>query len=263
MESTCSSESQIFEVNAIEQVINRDYKKLYGMVYRMTESHQDTEDILQNAFLKVYKNIDKFMNKSRLSTWIYKIVINESCRHMKSWKKLPVVAIAEDRGITEEAFFNSLEFVPDFSENLVIEELREKCLHGFLRCIPKKMRVCFLLKTCLELKNKEIAEVMNITTDNVKVTLYRSRKRLKEMFEDRCSLIDPSKPCKCYFWIKYMKDNNLPLPEGHRQIKADALKEEHFRNLSLLKKIDYLYHAEESISKIEFINKLKKVIEIL
>ncbi|MBN2851401.1 MAG: RNA polymerase sigma factor [Clostridia bacterium] len=247
----------------IEAAVQKDYKKLYGTVYRMTENHQDTEDILQNTFLKAYRHFDGFKNQSSLSTWIYKIAINESYRHMKSWNKLPVAVITKEKEVSEEIFFSSLQYEPDFDDELIMEEMREKCLRGFLRCIPKHMRVCFLLKTCLELKNREIAKVMDITEENVKVTLFRARKKLKELFEYRCSLIDPEKPCQCYLWIKYMRDNHLPLPSGHMQFKNEELRKEHFRNMTLLKKINYLYHVEGKLPEKEFFTELKKIAEVL
>ncbi|TCO67889.1 RNA polymerase sigma factor [Marinisporobacter balticus] len=247
----------------LEFHIQTNYEKLYSLIYRMTENHQDTEDVLQNTFIKAYSNIDNFKKKSKLSTWVYRIAINEGCRYLKSWNKLPLIAITEEQGVSEETFFKGLEYEPSIDDELIVEDMREKCIHGFLKCIPKKMRICFLLKSCLQLKNKDIAEVLEISEDNVKVTLHRARQKLKDMFEMRCSLIDPQKPCKCYLWIKFMRDHNLPLPSGHDQFKNDDLLKRHFKNMSVLRKIDYLYHAEGKMSKIEFISKLKNLSEIL
>ncbi|QUI21309.1 hypothetical protein HZI73_02970 [Vallitalea pronyensis] len=129
--------------------------------------------------------------------------------------------------------------------------------------MPQKQRACFLLKSCLQLTNNDIGEVLGISEGNVKITLHRGRKKLQELFEMRCNLIDPQKPCKCHLWIKFMRDHQLQLPKGYEQPKADALKKEHFRNLSLLKKIDYLYTVEAKINKDTFMEHLKKVAKIL
>ena len=229
----------------------------FGFIYKMTENTQDTEDVLQNTFIKAYHNYASFRNESKLSTWIYRIAVHESYRHMKSWNKLPVVSITEKLGLSEEEYFQGLEYTPDFEDRIIVEEMREKCLRGFLRCIPQNMRVCFLLKTCLELRNKEITDIMGISEANVKITLYRARKRIKEMLEDRCSLIDPDKPCKCYYWLKYMKDHNLPLPNEPIDYRDEVLKSELFNRISLLKKIEFLYHTQKSFSYQDFIEKIK------
>ncbi|PKM88087.1 MAG: hypothetical protein CVU87_08200 [Firmicutes bacterium HGW-Firmicutes-12] len=247
----------------IERVYNDNYEKLYACAYRMVGNHQDTEDVLQEAFIKAYKKIDSFRGESKLYTWIYRIVINESYRCFERINKLPVTCITERLGIDEKDFFTSIDYTPNYDDNLIIDEMREKCLQGFLKCMPKQQRVCFLLKTCLNLKNEEIAEVLDISIENVKVTLHRGRKKLQELFALRCNLIDPDKPCKCYLWIKFMKDHNLEIPTVHYQAKTEELKKEHFKNLSLLRKIDYLYTVEAKYTKDVFINRLKKAIEIM
>ncbi|HYE81941.1 MAG TPA: RNA polymerase sigma factor [Clostridia bacterium] len=247
----------------IEDIFSSNYEKLYSCAYRMVGNHQDTEDVLQNAFLKACKYIDKFRGDSELFTWIYRIVINESYRFFQKINKLPLTIITENLKISEKEFFESISYCPDYDDNLIIDEMREKCLQGFLKCLPKNQRVCFLLKSCMNLKNQEIADVLGMSLENVKVTLHRGRKKLQEMFEMRCSLIDPEKPCKCHLWIKYMRDHALPIPTGHNIIKADELKKKYFRDLSLLKKIDYLYTVEAAWTKDEFLQKIKKAVQLM
>ncbi len=240
-------------------VFEEQYEKLFGMVYRMTESVQDTEDVLQNVFVNAYKNVCKFKGDSKLSTWLYRIAINESYRYLKTWNKLPVVKIAEERGMNETDFFDSIKYTPNPDDNLIIEEMREKCLRGFLRCIPQKMRVCFLLKNCLELKNKEIAEVLDVSEANVKVLLHRGREKLKDMFEYRCNLINPEKPCKCYLWIKFMKERGLPLPEQGLSYQNKELEAHHFKNMSTMNQIEYLYKVKHEYTYKEFLSRLQKL----
>ena len=243
----------------IALVFEEQYKKLFGMVYRMTENTQDTEDILQNVFIKAYSNIKKFRGDSELTTWLYRITVNEGNGYLKSWRKLPVTQFSEELGLTEKEFFESIEYIRIQDDKLIIEEMREKCLRGFLRCIPQKMRVCFLLKTCLELKNKEIAKVLNLTEANVKVLLHRGREKLKDMFEYRCNLIDPQKPCKCYLWIKFMRDRGLPLPENGINYRDKELEEDHFKNMSTMKQVEYLYKVKHEYTYEEFLNRLQKL----
>lgn len=260
MQTNLSTQNKIAE---LEKVFTHNYKKLYACAYRMTGNHENAEDVLQNAFLKAYKNIEGFNEQSKLYTWIYRILINESYRFFEYIDKLPIVRMSEQTGKSEEEIFGGMKYIPDYDDNLIMDEMREKCLHAFLRCLPKKQRVCFLLKTCMRLKNQEIAEILEVSLENVKVMLHRGRKRLQELFEMRCSLINPDKPCKCYLWIKYMKDHNLQMPAGYCQEKTEELKKEHFRNLSSLKKIDYLYTVKAKWTKDEFIHKLKKVVEVM
>ena len=243
----------------ITALFKEQYERLFGMVYRMTENVQDTEDVLQNVFIKAYKNSRTFRGDSKISTWLYRITVNESYDYLQTWNKLPVINISKELGITENEFFDSIEYTKNQDDNMIIEEMREKCLRGFLRCIPQKMRVCFLLKTCLELKNKEIAKVLEISEANVKVLLYRGREKLKDMFEYRCNLIDPTKPCKCYLWIKFMKDRGLPLPQEGMNYWNKELEAEHFKNMNVLKQIEHLYKVKHEYTYGDFINNLQKL----
>lgn len=182
---------------------------------------------------------------------------------MDKWRKLPLKTIIEKRGISEQEFFKSLEYTHNFDDQMIIEEMREKCIFGFLKCVPKRQRICFLIKTCLGLKNREIAEIMDTTEGNVKVLLHRGKKQLQEMFQMRCSLIDPEKPCKCYLWIHFMQENGLPIPEGYHQYKHDALLSDYYNNMAELQKIDYLYQAEHAVDKTEFTNRVMTLLEEL
>lgn len=226
----------------------------------MVGNHDDTKDILQNSYVKAFTNIEKFRAESSLTTWLYRILINECYSHFETLKKLPLTCITENLNISEQQFFESIDYDRKIDDEIIIEELRERCLFAFLKCVPKNQRVCFLLKTCLELGIEEIAEVMNMTKSNVKVTLHRGRKRLQDLFHNRCYLIDPNNPCKCFLWIKYMKDKNRVLPKGYNQIKNDKLRQQYFTNMSTLQKIDYLYTVESSLSKNDFINQLQNLV---
>lgn len=250
-------------VEALTSLISNDYEKLYAYTFRMVGNHQDTEDVMQNAFIKAYRGINKFRGDASLNTWLYRILVNESYRNFEQIKRLPLNIITESSGITEKEFFDSIDYEQKIDDELVIEELRERCLFAFLKCVPKKQRVIFILRSCLEISYDEIAEVMEMSVSNVKVTLHRARQRLLELFNNRCSLIDPEKPCKCYLWIKYMKDHNRPLPSGYHQVKNDELKKQHFKNMDNLRKLDYLYTVQAAITKEEFLNKLRNMQKVM
>ncbi|QUI21308.1 hypothetical protein HZI73_02965 [Vallitalea pronyensis] len=78
-------------IDELIRLFNEDYKKLYACAFRMVGNHEDAEEVLQNAFLKAYKNIHQFRGKSKLYTWVYRIVLNEGYRYFEYIDKLPVV----------------------------------------------------------------------------------------------------------------------------------------------------------------------------
>ncbi len=253
-------ETSLFQ-NELLHLYENEYDKLYCIAFRMTGNHHDAEDVLQSAFLKAIKHLQKFKGEAKLSTWLYRILVNEGNNNFKQIKKLPVVAITQSLGISEVDFFANLEASSEPIENkLIVEEMREKCLTAFMRCLPKQQRAVFVLRTFLNLSLLEIAEILEISENNAKVTLYRSRKSIQELHYERCSLIDPSKPCKCYLWVKFMKDKNLPLPVGYTDYKDPFLMDEYKQYIHGSMDIYALYKVGRQIPKDTFISKLREQI---
>ncbi|HEY9060061.1 MAG TPA: RNA polymerase sigma factor [Pseudobacteroides sp.] len=114
----------------LETLLESDYERFYSIAFRMTGNHHDTQDILQNSFMKAFKNIDKFRGGSKLSTWIYRIIINESNQFFSRINALPITCITNREGITEEVFFERLKTLPSFDDELIVDEMREKCLRS-------------------------------------------------------------------------------------------------------------------------------------
>lgn len=242
-----------------EEIIDTEYNRFYAIAFRLTGNHHDSQDVLQTAFLNAFRNLDKFQGKSKLSTWIYKIIVNESKHFLGKMRALPISEIVKREGITEEAFFGGLKAQSVFDDELIMDEMREKCLQGFLNCMSKNHRAAFLLKTITSLSVKEIAEVLDISIENAKVSIFRARHKIKEMLEDRCSLINPEKPCDCYLWTRYAKLKEIEIPKMHYQEKSKELKEKHFINLSNLRKIQYLYEVNPLKNKELFLKEFKKI----
>lgn len=247
--------------NELLKLYEEEYDKLYNIAFRMAGNHHDAEDAMQNAFLKAIKYLQQFKGDAKLSTWLYRILVNEGNNNYKRLRRLPVVAITQELGMSEEDFFSQLES-PDepIANKLVVDEMREKCLTAFMRCLPKQQRAIFVLRTFLNLTISEIAEVLEMTENNVKVTLYRARKNIQDLHHDRCSLIDPSKPCRCYLWVKFMKDRNLPMPKGYTDYKDPELVDEYKQFIHGALDIYAMYKVGRKIPKEIFLKRLREKI---
>ena len=81
---------------------------MFSVAYRLTGRKEDAEDVIQEAFLNVYKAYQEFQGKSMISTWLYKIVVNCSYRYIKKQKKLPVVDISSGFNMSQNQFFEMI-----------------------------------------------------------------------------------------------------------------------------------------------------------
>jgi RNA polymerase sigma-70 factor (ECF subfamily) len=225
-----------------DKVYEEQYDKLYRLAYRLTANKEEAEDVLQEAFLYAYSAFPKFQNKSQISTWLYRIVINCSYKNMKKLKRLPVYDIAPRYNMTKDEFFEKLKSYEPVEDEVMVNCMREQCLQLFLRCVPSKQRTAFVLKVLLDLPCEDVAQIMDISVGAVKTNVYRARLRMKENMEDKCSYINPDSPCNCKNWVAYAIENNkmdmIPSFQLDKEIDYNLI----FRKeMNFLSKVMFLY----------------------
>ena len=238
------------------------YDKLFSTAYRLTGRKEDAEDVLQEAFLNAYKAFGEFQGESLVSTWLYKIVINCSYKYLKKQKRLPVVDISSRLNMSQKEFFEMLKAEESVEEVVLTNDMRESCLQMFLKCIPQKQRIAFVLKVMLKLSTEEVAAIMDISEGAVKTNVYRARLSMKDNMEDKCSYINPDNPCSCKNWVAYaIRNNKMELiPKVELQNTVDY-EEIYNSEIEFLAKVVLLYgNYPEHQSYQEFINRMKSMI---
>lgn len=160
-------------------VQERLYEKYAGQMYlvalRYSKMQQEAEDIVQEAFVKVFQNISSFRQDSTLPYWIKKIVVNTALNHQRSKLYMyPMVDVSELNGIGREA--NALS---DFSYQELLELIRE---------LPDGCRVIFNLYAIEGYKHYEIAELLEISEGTSKSQYSRAKSLLQEKISQRLSV---------------------------------------------------------------------------
>lgn len=243
-------------------VYEEHYNKLFAVAYRLTGRKEDAEDVLQEAFLNAYRAFHEFRGKSSVSTWLYKIVVNCSYRYIKKQKRLPVVDISSQLNISQKEFFESIKTGESVEETALVDDMREACLQLFLKCIPKKQRIAFVLKVLLKLSTEEVAEIMGISEGTVKTNVYRARLSMKENMEDKCSYINPDNPCQCKNWVAYaIRNNKMGMIQKVEMQKITDYEKIFNSEFDFLSKLVLMYsNYPERRSYEEFINRMKGLV---
>lgn len=145
---------------------------LYWKIRHIVLTHEDADDILQNTFLKVWANIDSFENRSKLSTWIYRIAINESLDFLRRKRN-------ETR-----LYSTDMEHV---SERLTADEwfdgdLTQARLQEAITKLPNAQRLIFTLRYFNEMKYKDIAEALNRSEGAVKASYHIAVQKIVSFF---------------------------------------------------------------------------------
>jgi len=172
---------------------------LETFLFRFLCNKQDAEDIVQETFLKVSKNINAFQKKSSFKTWVFAIAVNLSKNHLKKQKLWQ--ADYQDKGelhhLKSEELMNRLKDVYASAPDIQFE-LKEHISYCF-NCITKTLslsqQTCLLLKEVYQFKTKEIMKIAELTEGQVKHNLSYARKIMIRVFDNRCAIINKNGIC--------------------------------------------------------------------
>lgn len=145
------------------------------IAYRVCRNRTDAEDIVQNAFVSAFQNLYSFKNKGKFSSWFYRIVYNLSLNHVNKQKNKKEDFNFDSERLEEIDISNT-------SEEIRKKERREK-IDDALAKLPQTDAVIISLYYLEGYSVKEIAQIVSLTDNNVKIKLFRARKTLKEIIE--------------------------------------------------------------------------------
>lgn len=154
--------------------------QIYRLAMKMLGDEQDAEDVLQNTFMKALQSIEKFEGRSSLSTWLYRIAVNEALMSLRRQK--PTISVAMDYEDDQDELQHPTQFTDWCC--LPEEELLSAESKGYLdkaiRQLPERLRVVFLLRDIEGLSIRETSEALDLTETAVKTRLLRARLNLRE-----------------------------------------------------------------------------------
>lgn len=162
--------------NAFSVLVDRYKDLVFTLSLKMLKNREEAEEVAQDTFIKVFKSLSKFKGDSKFSTWIYKVTYNSCLDRLKKNKKEQLkVAIDEYTEHQVKTIDNAL-------ENMVEEE-RQQAIKACLELLPPDDSFLLTLYYFEGQSLDEIAKVVGLTANNVKVKLFRSRKKLTSILK--------------------------------------------------------------------------------
>ena len=150
----------------------------------------EAEDMTHEVFIKVSKALGDFRGESSLSTWIYRIATNTALDRLRSpdFKRSvkESFSIAEEELAIEDKDVWTGRKTPLPDQQLIRKEMNA-CIRGFIDSLPEDYRFVIILGDLEEFKNHEIADILGISLDRVKIRLHRARAKLRKQLQARCS----------------------------------------------------------------------------
>ena len=149
-------------------------ERLYWHIRRLVINHDDADDILQNVYIKVWKNVDGFRADSSLFTWLFRIATNESLSYLQKIKRRSVFSMNE----TSEHIAESLESDKYFDGDDI-----QKKLQAAILLLPDKQRIVFNMKYFEEIKYEEMSEILQTSVGALKASYHHAVKKIEEYFD--------------------------------------------------------------------------------
>lgn len=172
--------------DAYEELIETFQQPVYNLIYRLMDDPSETPDVVQEVFLKVFRNIGSFRGNSSLKTWIYRISFNEAYNHRRWFtrhKKQEVGLEKEDedslgfREVLPDPGRSAFDLVCDIETQAMVEEA--------LTGLNPAFRAAVVLRDIEDLSYEEISEVLQVSLGTVKSRILRGREALKKALASR------------------------------------------------------------------------------
>jgi RNA polymerase sigma-70 factor (ECF subfamily) len=169
---------------AFAEIVGIYKDKLYHLAYRMTGNRQEAEDVVQDAFLRVFKNLDRYDEKQKFSTWIYRIATNLCIDRLR--KRRTVYSLdsesSEHDGLDGYSMLPSDDRTPE-SELLLSET--QRTIQQAMETLPAKYKSVMVLRYMQDLSLQEISEVLDMPVTTVKTRVHRGREFLRKKLENK------------------------------------------------------------------------------
>jgi len=165
----------IVQRKAFAEVVNHYSEKLYWQIRKMVLSHEDTNDLLQNTFIKAWVNIELFRGESKLSTWLHKIAINESLTFLN--KQQAHIHVSMDD--SEAYLTNKLETDEYFDGDEAQMKLQKAIL-----TLPEKQRVVFNMRYFDDLSYEDMSKILDTSTGALKASYHHAVKKVEFFLKD-------------------------------------------------------------------------------
>jgi RNA polymerase sigma-70 factor (ECF subfamily) len=185
-ESNLVDQARDGDAEAFEQLVQPQMSKAYRVALRITGNREDAEDAIQQALLKAYAHIDQFHSKSRFSTWLLRITINEALGKLRRQRAenahLSFGSPSEDGADPVEMIRASDDARP---ETLYVKREKQRLLWEAIDGLRGTSRAVVWLLGLEERQTKETAKILNLSEAAVKARFLRARRKLRECLADR------------------------------------------------------------------------------
>lgn len=176
--------TQAGDARAFDELVVRFSPRLYGLIYNMTSSHEDTNDLLQEVFAKAYRSIRGFQGKSSFYTWMHTIAVNMTINFLKKRNRRKTMSLDDvDNGILNDPDFIAATSNGDPSHSANLGELQKKLNESMLK-LSHEHRAVVTMFDIQGMPHAEIAKILKISEGTVRSRLFYAHKQLQTHLQE-------------------------------------------------------------------------------
>ena len=230
-----SLEVLVIEANSgnkksLEKVILGIKDMVYNLSLKMLLYHSDADDATQEILIKVVTHLSTFKHESKFKTWVYRIATNYLLTHKGKKSKEFALPFNEYAEQIDTGQSDSVKYTQNEGEiSLLEKEVMLGCTQGLLLCLNEEDRMVYIMSVTLEFNSSEASKILDITPENFRKKLSRSKIKIQNFLSQKCGLVNENNPCRCKKKIDYLIDK--------KDINPNKLNAAH------------LYHASLDFSK--------------
>jgi len=170
--------------HAYAAILDRYRGPISTLIFRMVKNREETEDLVQEAFIKAFNSLASFNEQYAFSTWLYKIAVNNCIDHFRK-KRLRVFSIDKPIESKDGELQRELPDTTSAADRHLLNEEKTTLIQDAIDSLPEKYRMSIILRHTEEKSYEEIAEIMQIPLGTVKARIFRAREMLKKKLKDK------------------------------------------------------------------------------
>src|SRR5213595_2435397 len=168
------------DVGAFEELVKRYDRNVFRIAQHITQNREDAEDVVQDAFLKAYQNLEQFQGNSKFYTWLVRIAVNEALMRLRKRRNDRTVSLDEDVETEDGSIPREVaDWAPNPEQNYGTSELGD-ILKKTIQGLSPGFRTVFVLRDVEGMSTEETAEMLGLSVPAVKSRLLRARLQLRE-----------------------------------------------------------------------------------
>lgn len=182
---------------ALNTVLNSIQDMVYNLALRMLWHPEDAKDATQEILIRIMTNLGKFSHQSSFNTWVYRLASNHCINYKNKHFRQKVTFEQHARELKANAPKTTTYTANEAEKRLMVEEAKVGCSNAMLQCLSAEHRLAYIVGEILEMSSKEGGEILEISPENFRKKLSRSRQSLHNYLHKNCGLVNAENSCRC------------------------------------------------------------------